>query len=237
MFYNRAKVEILSLCVTKHHAMKTHWGSRCITPRILNLGTRYSWVGLRAGLDCKEEKPAVPAGNRTPIVVTILTELPRLTLTTGCWGECFEVVGGWREFYSGGGGHDLYTSHWSNQVRWGGRVLGKWRYSSMHSLNLALDGGEWSATRPGRFIPKKRAPCTYWIGGWVGPRRRNFLTNWVTVSFWRRTLLHGHFSGLANADALRSFRQPAWRDDRPGHDLALTLGTTTGHAPPASWIN
>jgi hypothetical protein len=30
----------LSLCLTKHHAMKTNWGSRCIDPRILNLGTR-----------------------------------------------------------------------------------------------------------------------------------------------------------------------------------------------------
>jgi hypothetical protein len=44
------------------------------------------------------------------------------------------------------------------------------KVSSTHSLTLALDGGEWSASRPGRFTPKERAPGTHWIGGWVGPR-------------------------------------------------------------------
>jgi hypothetical protein len=29
----------LFLCLTKHHAMKTYWGSGGITPRILDLGT------------------------------------------------------------------------------------------------------------------------------------------------------------------------------------------------------
>jgi hypothetical protein len=43
-------------------------------------------------------------------------------------------------------------------------------YSSTHSLTSALDGGEWSASRLGRFTPKERAPGTRWIGGWVGPR-------------------------------------------------------------------
>jgi len=37
-------------------------------------------------------------------------------------------------------------------------------------LTSALDGGEWSASLPGRFTPRERAPCTHWIGGWVGPR-------------------------------------------------------------------
>jgi hypothetical protein len=39
-----------------------------------------------------------------------------------------------------------------------------------HSLSSALDEGEWSASRPGRFIPRETAPGTHWIGGWVGPR-------------------------------------------------------------------
>jgi hypothetical protein len=43
-------------------------------------------------------------------------------------------------------------------------------YSSTHSLNSALDGGEWSASRPVRFTFRERAPGTHWIGGWVGPR-------------------------------------------------------------------
>jgi hypothetical protein len=45
-------------------------------------------------------------------------------------------------------------------------------------LTSALVGGEWSALRPGRFTP-----CTYWIGGWVGPKaglndmeKKKFLT-------------------------------------------------------------
>jgi hypothetical protein len=37
-------------------------------------------------------------------------------------------------------------------------------------LASALVGGEWSASRSGGFIPRERAPGTYWIGGWVDPR-------------------------------------------------------------------
>jgi hypothetical protein len=51
----------------------------------------------------------------------------------------------------------------------GMRLIGEWRYSSTHSLTSALDGGEWLASRPGRFTPRERAPSTYWIGDWVGP--------------------------------------------------------------------
>jgi len=38
----------------------------------------------------------------------------------------------------------------------------------MH-LASALDGGEWSASRPSHFTPRERAPGTHWFGGWVGP--------------------------------------------------------------------
>jgi len=37
-------------------------------------------------------------------------------------------------------------------------------------LDLALDGGDWSDSRPGRFTPTERDPGTHWIGGWVDPR-------------------------------------------------------------------
>jgi hypothetical protein len=37
-------------------------------------------------------------------------------------------------------------------------------------LTSALVGGEWSASRPGRFTPGDRAPGTHWIRGWVDPR-------------------------------------------------------------------
>jgi hypothetical protein len=49
-------------------------------------------------------------------------------------------------------------------------ILGEWRYSSTHSLTSALDGGEWSASRPHCFTSRERDPGTHWIGGWVGPR-------------------------------------------------------------------
>jgi hypothetical protein len=48
--------------------------------------------------------------------------------------------------------------------------LGEWMYTSTHSLISALEGGEWLASRHGRFTPKERVLGTYWIGGWVGPR-------------------------------------------------------------------
>jgi len=44
-------------------------------------------------------------------------------------------------------------------------VLGEWKYSSTHSLTSALDGGEWSASRSGRFTPRERARLTQGIGG------------------------------------------------------------------------
>jgi hypothetical protein len=50
------------------------------------------------------------------------------------------------------------------------RRIGEWRYNSTHSLTTALVGGEWSASRPGRFTPRERTPGNHWIGGWVGPR-------------------------------------------------------------------
>jgi len=37
-------------------------------------------------------------------------------------------------------------------------------------LASALDGGEWSVSRPSRVTPKESARGTHWIGGWVGPR-------------------------------------------------------------------
>jgi len=50
-----------------------------------------------------------------------------------------------------------------------GGILEEWRYSSTHSLT-ALNGGEWSALRTGRFTLIERAPGTHWVGDWVGPR-------------------------------------------------------------------
>jgi hypothetical protein len=50
-------------------------------------------------------------------------------------------------------------------------------------LTVAVNGGEWSTSRPGRFTPGERAPGTHWIGGWVDLRaglddqeKKKFLT-------------------------------------------------------------
>jgi hypothetical protein len=37
-------------------------------------------------------------------------------------------------------------------------------------LILALDGGEWSTSRPGTFTTEDFVPGTHWIEGWMGIR-------------------------------------------------------------------
>jgi hypothetical protein len=37
-------------------------------------------------------------------------------------------------------------------------------------IDLGTRWTEWSASRPGHFIPRERARGTHCIGGWVGPR-------------------------------------------------------------------
>jgi hypothetical protein len=66
-------------------------------------------------------------------------------------------------------------------------VLGKWRYSSIHSLTSALDGGEWSASRSGRFTPRERASGTHWIGGWVGPGVTETHLTWSLLLYMFKT--------------------------------------------------
>jgi len=34
-------------------------------------------------------------------------------------------------------------------------------------LTSALDGGQWSASRLGRFTPGERTPVTHWTGDWA----------------------------------------------------------------------
>jgi hypothetical protein len=47
--------------------------------------------------------------------------------------------------------------------------MGERQYSST-IFTSAVDGGEWSASRPGRFTPEERDPGTHWKGCWVVPR-------------------------------------------------------------------
>jgi hypothetical protein len=53
------------------------------------------------------------------------------------------------------------TEHHAMKAYWGSGGVPR-------IFTSALDGGEWSASRPGRFIRRERAPGTHWIGGWVG---------------------------------------------------------------------
>jgi hypothetical protein len=53
-----------------------------------------------------------------------------------------------------------------------------WRHMGSGSidppfLTSALDGGEWSASRPGRYTPGDMAPGTHWIWGWGGSQSRS----------------------------------------------------------------
>jgi hypothetical protein len=51
-----------------------------------------------------------------------------------------------------------------NVDKWGsGRIASPF-------FNWALDGGEWSASHPGRSTSGEIAPGTHEIGGWEGPR-------------------------------------------------------------------
>jgi hypothetical protein len=43
-------------------------------------------------------------------------------------------------------------------------------YIDPYFLDQALVGGEWSASRPDRFISGERDPSTHWIEGWMEPR-------------------------------------------------------------------
>jgi hypothetical protein len=54
--------------------------------------------------------------------------------------------------------------HHAMKAYWGAEV---WLHAF---LTPALDGGEWSGSRPSRFTPRERALGTRWIGGWVGLR-------------------------------------------------------------------
>jgi hypothetical protein len=56
------------------------------------------------------------------------------------------------------------TEHHTMKTCWGSGGV------ASHIFTSALDGGKWSASRPGCFIPRERAPGTYSIEGWVGPR-------------------------------------------------------------------
>jgi hypothetical protein len=57
------------------------------------------------------------------------------------------------------------TGHHAMKVYWGSGGI-----APLILLASVLDGGEWSASRPGHFTVRERAPGTHWIEGLVDPR-------------------------------------------------------------------
>jgi hypothetical protein len=59
------------------------------------------------------------------------------------------------------------TQHHAMKTYWGSGCI------APRIFGLGTRWRGWSASRPGRFIPRERAPCTYSIGGWLGPQNRS----------------------------------------------------------------
>jgi hypothetical protein len=154
---SRVKVNVqlkLSLCLTKHHAMKIYGQSGGIAPRILNLGTAWrwmlsfmprqeeeppgthwiwDWVGPRASLEsvAKRKIPSLPLPGNEPrssglSLVFTLTELPICK----------------RGFFPGGGGVKVIT-HLHPLPRL--RMRGAYRYSPLEfsCCNSKAQGQRW----------------------------------------------------------------------------------------------
>jgi len=55
------------------------------------------------------------------------------------------------------------------------------------SGGIAPDGGEWSASRPGHFIPRERAPGTHWL---ISPMRATCPAHFILLVFINHS--HSH---------------------------------------------
>jgi hypothetical protein len=56
------------------------------------------------------------------------------------------------------------------EIGWNEGAWWERRYSPYSFLTSALDGGEWSASRPSRALPLGKDPGNHCTGVWVGPR-------------------------------------------------------------------
>jgi len=60
-------------------------------------------------------------------------------------------------------------------------------------LTSAMDGGEWSDSRPGRFTPRETDPDTHWIGRWLDSRvGMDAVSKTKDFHTWTRRILN-HF--------------------------------------------
>jgi len=63
-------------------------------------------------------------------------------------------------------------------------------------FTLALDGGEWSASRSWRITPRERSTSTHYIGGWVDSRAGlNAVANKIPVPTGNRGMVIQHVAG------------------------------------------
>jgi hypothetical protein len=86
----------------------------------------------------------------------------------------------WKLLPTGRGCNEWVKVKQSRYTPW--RRLGERRYRSYSYSTSALDGGEWSASRPGRALaPGERTHGTHCTGGWVGPRAGLDTENWGKI--------------------------------------------------------
>jgi hypothetical protein len=70
-------------------------------------------------------------------------------------------------------------------------------------LTSVLVGGEWLASRPGRFNPRKEPPATHWIGGWMGNKAdMDDVKKWklLTLPELEQRFLHFKIRGFHGGD-------------------------------------
>jgi hypothetical protein len=86
-------------------------------------------------------------------------------------------------------------------------------------LTSALAGGEWSALRPGRFVPRGKSRSTHCIGCWVGLRggldnaeKRKFLTlpgrePSESMKYWTSGSKRGDVTPLSSVEVHQTTRR------------------------------
>jgi hypothetical protein len=153
--------------------MKAYWGSGSTAPLILwprhsmevsvqlHAPDRFTpmetapdthwiggWVGPRAVLDAmvkrKIPSPRRESNPRTPIVQPVAQRYTDWAITQYMLNKSSTDKGKKVKLFP--------CCNWAPRHE---GVLGEWKYSSTHSLTSALDGGEQSASRTGRFPPGK----------------------------------------------------------------------------------
>jgi len=89
-----------------------------------------------------------------------------------------------------------YKAKQSRYTQW--RRLGERRYSSYSFTTSALDGGEWSASRPGRIFPPGKGP-TVPFGQQVG---------WGPVPVWTQRLEEKSFTPAEDRTSIARSSSP-----------------------------